>query len=105
MLIKENNGLLKAKEGEGEGISLEIAGRFEVRYRKGGEMFKIAGGRSKSLKKIFQEKGVEPWLRSRVPLIYQDDALISIVGVGVCEGVQAKNGRKGYSIAWIKPRF
>ena len=66
-------------------------------------MFKVAGGRSKSLKKIFQEKGVEPWMRSRVPLIYQGGELISIVGIGVSEDMQAKNGRKGYSIAWIKP--
>ena len=104
-IVLENNGLLKAKEGEGEGISFETAGLFEIRYRKGGEMFKVAGGRSKSLKKIFQEKDVEPWMRSRVPLIYQGGELISIVGVGVSEDMQAKNGRKGYSIAWIKPRF
>ena len=68
-------------------------------------MFRGAGGRSKSLKKIFQEKGVEPWVRSRVPLIYHDGELIYIVGVGVSKEVQAKNGRKGYSLDWIKPRF
>ena len=104
-IVLENNGLLKAKEGKGEGICFETTGLLEIRYRRGGEMFRIAGGRSKSLKKIFQEKGVEPWVRSRVPLIYHDGELISIVGVGVSKEVQAKNGRKGYSLDWIKPRF
>ena len=104
-IVLENNGLLKVKEGQENGISSEIVGLFEIRYRKGGEIFKIAGGRSKSLKKIFQEKGIEPWVRSRVPLIYQDDELISIAGVGVSERAKATNGRKGYSISWIKPRF
>ena len=54
-IVLENNGLLKVKEGQENGISSEIVGLFEIRYRKGGEIFKIAGGRSKSLKKIFQE--------------------------------------------------
>lgn len=46
-----------------------------VRFRQGGEKL----GKH-CLKKMFQEWGVPPWLRSRVPLIYDGDNLIEVVG-------------------------
>ncbi len=47
-----------------------------VRLRRGGERCAFAGGRfHKHLKKVFQERGVPPWERDRVPLIYVGDEL------------------------------
>ena len=62
-----NNGVLKAKEVENGGISLKLNGLLHIKYRQGGEVLKIAEGRSKTLKKILQEAGVQPWERARIP--------------------------------------
>ena len=99
-----NNGLLRATETLGEGISSRLVGNLKVKFRKGGENFKIAGGRSKSLKQVLQEAHVEPWMRARIPLLFRDDELVCVVGIGVSESVRAENGRKGYSISWRPPR-
>ncbi len=98
-----NNGVLKAKEVEDGGISLKLNGCLEIKYRQGGEVLKTAEGRSKTLKKILQEAGVQPWERARIPLVFQQEELISVVGICVCQNAQAGQGQKGYSITWLRP--
>ena len=99
-----NNGLLRATETLGEGISSGLVGNLEVKFRTGGENFKIAGGRSKSLKQVLQEAHVEPWMRARTPLLFRDDELVCVVGIGVSDSVRVESGRKGFSISWRKPQ-
>ncbi len=56
-------------------------GEVEVRFRQGGEKFKAdVQGLKKSLKNYFQEAGVPPWERDRLPLIYNNDELIAVWG-------------------------
>lgn len=50
------------------------ADSLTVCLRRGGERFRF-GHFHKSLKKVFQELGVPPWERGRVPLIYLDGEL------------------------------
>lgn len=50
-----------------------------VAFRQGGERFRPEGRRHhKSLKAWFQEAGVVPWMRGRVPLLFHDDQLIAV---------------------------
>jgi tRNA(Ile)-lysidine synthase len=53
-----------------------------VRFRQGGESMYIPyRGGHHSLKHIFQERSVPSWERSRLPLIYVGERLVSIPGV------------------------
>ncbi|MEH6457226.1 MAG: tRNA lysidine(34) synthetase TilS [Cocleimonas sp.] len=52
-----------------------------VRFRQGGETIEIPKRGNISLKNLFQEQQIPPWVRSRLPLIYIDDKLIKIVGL------------------------
>lgn len=53
-----------------------------VRFRQGGEtMFIPERGVKISLKNLFQEAGIPPWLRSRIPLIYVNEKLIQVIGI------------------------
>ena len=52
-----------------------------VRFRQGGEKIRIPNRGHLSLKNIFQEEGVPPWMRDRIPLLFVDDELIRIVGL------------------------
>lgn len=53
-----------------------------VRFRQGGEQVLIPhrGGKH-TLKHLMQEKGIPPWERDRLPLIYVGERLVSIIGV------------------------
>ena len=53
-----------------------------LRYAKGGEKLKPAGAaHTRSLKNLFQEAGIPPWVRQRTPLIYENDQLIGVLGL------------------------
>lgn len=55
------------------------AGRIEIRFRQGGETLELPGRGRQSLKNLFQEWNVVPWLRDRVPLVYVDGELVGVV--------------------------
>jgi tRNA(Ile)-lysidine synthase len=55
---------------------------FLVRYRRGGEHFRASeDSPSRELKNIFQEEGVPPWERERMPLIFKGGGLIAVAGL------------------------
>lgn len=52
---------------------------LSVRYRKGGERL-FYRGQYRELKKLLQEKGIPPWERERLPLLWQGDELLAVAG-------------------------
>ncbi len=67
-----------APDGHGLPESWLAAG-LTLRFRAGGERFQPRGRRHHhSLKDLFQQSGVVPWMRERVPLLYRDAALVAI---------------------------
>ena len=61
-----------------------------VRFRQGGERLKPIGQKQhRSLKKLLNDAEVPPWMRDRIPLLYHQEQLISVLGywntAHVCE--------------------
>jgi len=60
----------------------EITESVTVRFRQGGEtLLHAKRGVTISLKNLLNEARIPPWLRSRIPLVYQGKILIKVVGV------------------------
>lgn len=69
---------------------------LQVRFRQGGERLCPAGRQGHhSLKKLFQEAGVPPWLRDRIPLIYQNGELIAVAGHWVADEYKVADDEVG----------
>jgi tRNA(Ile)-lysidine synthase len=67
-------GVLSLPEGR-------LATPLTVRYRRGGEHLRPHGDRhTRELRDLFQQGGVPPWVRPRMPLIHGGDALLAIAG-------------------------
>ncbi|BCL75118.1 hypothetical protein JHS3_08540 [Jeongeupia sp. HS-3] len=69
-----------------DGVSRDKAqaGCWQLRPRQGGERLRLRiDGPNRPLKLLYQEAGVPPWLRETTPLLYCDDALIAVPGIGV----------------------
>jgi tRNA(Ile)-lysidine synthase len=76
---------------------------LEVRLRGGGERFRVAAGRPRrTLKNLFQEAGIAPWERERLPMVYCGEALVWVPGLGVSADWQASARRKGVLPEWIR---
>ena len=53
---------------------------LQVRFRRGGENLRLAtGGRTRELRDLFQEAGILPWQRARLPLVFDLDGRLLAV--------------------------
>ena len=96
-------GVLKFKPEEGRGLSLAKlrAGRVTVRLRQGGERLRLDARRPRrTLKNLFQERGVPPWRRDRLPLVYCGDELVSVPGIGDACEFRTAPGEAGLIVTW-----
>ncbi|GAC1634624.1 MAG: tRNA lysidine(34) synthetase TilS [Nevskia sp.] len=72
-----------------------------VRRALVGESFRRgSGGRQRSLKNLFQEAGLPPWLRTRVPLIELNGRPACIAGVAASEEWQRMREQTGWQLQW-----
>ena len=79
-------GELRFRRVRGEGIASDLVKgkRLQIRLRSGGERLKPDARRpSRTLKNLFQEAGVPPWERARMPLIFCGNDLVWAPGLGV----------------------
>jgi tRNA(Ile)-lysidine synthase len=98
-------GVLRAEPAPGTGVARRhlADGHCQVRFRQGGERLQPTGRREHhTLKHLFQDAGVPPWERARVPLIYRGDTLMAVAGYWVCEGFQAATDEPGVRFLWSR---
>jgi len=104
LALPGKGGTLTTTPATGGGIRAAAVpdGRVRVTWRQGGEWCMPAGREHHHrLKKLFQEQGVPPWERSRIPLIYIQDRLAAVAGMWVCEPFQAGPAESGLVINWL----
>ncbi|HEY5701217.1 MAG TPA: tRNA lysidine(34) synthetase TilS [Gammaproteobacteria bacterium] len=97
------HGRLEASPATGAGLDAGRCARggVEVRFRSGGERCRPAGQtQSSTLKHWFQQQGIPPWKRDRVPLIYVDSELAAVAGVWICAGFESAPGEPGWLLRW-----
>lgn len=71
-----------------DGLKVQIARKLKldpkkikISFRQGGERIKLPGHKNtRELKKLLQERGIPPWLRDRIPLVYYGKKIIAVVG-------------------------
>jgi tRNA(Ile)-lysidine synthase len=95
-------GALHFRRVRGKGI--DASGRsFHVRLRAGGERLQPDARRPRrTLKNLFQEAGVPPWERDRLPLIVCGADLVWVPGLGVDARYQASKNARGVLPEWRK---
>lgn len=103
LALGDSRGSLSFQRRRGHGIKLALLqGRaVSVRARSGGERFQPDCERPRrSLKNLLQERGVPPWRRFGLPLVFCGDALVWVPGIGVDCAFQAQRGEPGLDIVW-----
>lgn len=96
-------GRLAAEVTVNSAGSLKVpdGGKITVVFRQGGERCQPVGRNgSNTLKKLFQEARLEPWLRSYAPLIFVDGELAAVADLWVCEGFQTGAEEQGVRLIW-----
>ncbi len=87
----------------GRGVACARASQVEVRLRRGGEICRIPpGGHRRRLKKLLQDRGVPPWERGRLPLLFAGEDLAAVGDLWVCAPYAANNDERG-TVIHIEP--
>lgn len=97
-------GELHFRRARGAGIAAALVdGRtFRVRLRGGGERLRPDPRRPRrSLKNLFQEAGVPPWRRERLPMLFCGEELVWAAGLGVDAAWQAGAHAPGIVPQWL----
>ncbi len=79
--------VLVAKPSRGRGLAVYRSGKgVSVGWRQGGECCRPAGSaHHQAIKKLLQARGVPPWQRTRIPLVFIGGELAAVVGHWYCE--------------------
>jgi tRNA(Ile)-lysidine synthase len=101
-LIMPNGGQLIFKQVMGSGLALKHGmTKLRITNRDGGEHFKPNVLRpTRTLKYLFQEANIPPWLREQIPLIYWHDTLAFVPNVGIAHELKASESEQGLEIVW-----
>jgi tRNA(Ile)-lysidine synthase len=75
-----------------------------LRFRGGGERIRPRGrDHHHSLKHLFQEAGVVPWMRNRIPLLYRGDSLVAVGDLWVSADADAAPvGEPRWRVEWTE---
>jgi tRNA(Ile)-lysidine synthase len=95
-LVLGDTGISLIAKKSKEGLRIPSDARLYVTFRQGGELL-FLHGQNKQLKKLFQEWGVPPWQRQRIPLVYINEQLSAVVGYAVSDLFYSENSCE----AWL----
>ncbi|HET7198970.1 MAG TPA: tRNA lysidine(34) synthetase TilS, partial [Burkholderiales bacterium] len=101
--VEALGGELRFVRARGRGFVLPEDATLEVRLRAGGERLQPDARRPRrTLKNLFQEAGVPPWQRERMPLLFCGADLVWAPGLGVDARYQAPAGELGWLPRWAQ---
>jgi tRNA(Ile)-lysidine synthase len=100
--LPELGGELRFRRVRGRGIAT-TAKPLQIRVRQGGERLQPDARRPRrTLKNLFQEAGVPPWERDRLPLLVSGDDVVWVPGLGIDVRYQAPKNAPGVLPEWRK---
>jgi tRNA(Ile)-lysidine synthase len=94
-------GVLRLERADSQvpGIDARLVEKgLQVRFRAGGEKIRPYGHRdTRPLKKLLQERGVVPWMRHNLPLLYAGETLTAVADLWIAADC-AHDG--GFHVRW-----
>jgi tRNA(Ile)-lysidine synthase len=96
-------GVIHLTRAQSGGIGRKTIGADPLVFQtlKGGERMKPHPNRPrKSLSKLFQETGIPPWERRRLPSLWLSGRLVWVGGIGVDAAFSCARGEEGITLAW-----
>jgi len=99
-----NGSKLKFKKAKGKGIALSKLKnkKLKITNRQDKQSLKLDSKRpSKSLKNLYQESNIPPWIRKDLPLIFIDQDLVFVPHLGISSMMKSEDSEKSLEIELI----
>jgi tRNA(Ile)-lysidine synthase len=99
-----DRGVVHFDSTRGEGIAADPArsGRWYFAPRSGGETLRLGGADrpTRTLKNLLQEREIPIWQREKLPLLFHEDRLVWVPGVGIASEYACPDGQEGFQPSW-----
>jgi len=98
-----DRGVIHFDATKGEGIAADPAraGRWYFAPRSGGETIRLGVDRpTRTLKNLLQEREIPIWQREKLPLLFHEDRLVWVPGVGIAADYACPEGKEGFQPSW-----
>ncbi|MCG8707208.1 tRNA lysidine(34) synthetase TilS [Brenneria sp. 4F2] len=102
LALPDGAGVLSLAEGGAQVRRPNVEEQVSVRFSAAGKIHRVGRSGGRTMKKLWQELDVPPWLRDRTPLVFYDDQLIAALGQFVTLEGQPQTGEPGWHIAWTR---
>lgn len=95
-------GTLRLTDGHGHDISGLAEPPFVVRFRRGGETLRLAtNGYTRELRDLFQEAGIPPWERGRIPMVVDSDGqLLAVADLWTSDAGRSRFAQHACHLVW-----
>ena len=103
LILPHPCGTLRFDPCVGAGIAqTQLKGKsVTIRVRRGGEKIRLESSRPRrALKNLLQEAKLPPWRREIMPLLFCDEMLVWVPGIGIDLEFTARADEPGLVIAW-----
>jgi tRNA(Ile)-lysidine synthase len=103
-ILLPNGSKLKFKKTKGKGIALSKLKnkKLKITNRQDKQSLKLDSKRpSKSLKNLYQESNIPPWIRKDLPLIFIDQDLAFVPHLGISCAMKSEDSEKSLEIELI----
>lgn len=101
--LGSDRGVVHFDSVRGEGIAADPArsGRWYFAARTGGETIRLGADRpTRTLKNLLQEREIPIWQREKLPLLFHEDRLVWVPGVGIAAEYACPPGQEGFIPSW-----
>ncbi|PHM61910.1 tRNA lysidine(34) synthetase TilS [Xenorhabdus ishibashii] len=102
LFCSKENGITVRKPNSNEQVTIRFG--FQGNSVRGnnvrGNISIVGRQHSRHSKKLWQEFGIAPWLRERIPLLYYNEKLIAALGVFITKEGQNLPDDEGISVQW-----
>jgi tRNA(Ile)-lysidine synthase len=102
-LLPTGYGRLQARTGTHASAALTaIPDKLRVGWRSGGETLRVAMNRPhRELRNLMQERGIVPWMRGGIPLLFAADALVAVGDLWIAAEFRAAREEPGILLEWL----
>ncbi|MHA3511773.1 tRNA lysidine(34) synthetase TilS [Yersinia enterocolitica] len=106
LILPAGLGTLSFTTEGGQALKAPVIGdEISIGFGLQGDIKIVGRQHSRQIKKLWQELGIPPWLRERIPLLYFGEQLIAAAGVFVTQAGQAKENEPCWHLHWVKPEL
>jgi len=96
---------IECKAAANSGLNPQaLFGKLEFRRRQGGEVM-LFNKQHRPVKDLLREAGIPPWLRSKLPILFHENEIVWIAGVGIAENYRCKAKEDGISLEFAWPNW